>query len=132
VSSATKGVLLSGLVCPGLGQIAQKHYLRGVALIGVVTASLFMAGQAVVKGAEGMLAGIRATGGQDSVSALLGEVGRLSASQAAGDLKTPSLLMLACWVIGLVDAYLSGRKIDADTRAHDRAPQPIVTPPRRE
>ena len=51
--ASQKGALLSGLVFPGAGQIALKHYKRGIALVFAVTIGMVAM---VVKGVQVALA----------------------------------------------------------------------------
>jgi len=117
VKNAVKGVLLSGLVLPGLGQIVLKSYKRGATLILVVLGAI---GAIVIRAAGQALAileKIESEGGPVDEETITQAVNQAASS---GDqlLYTLSFLLIAiCWVIGMVDAYLTGIKAD-------RQPQP--------
>lgn len=109
MNKAVKGALLSGLIFPGLGQLWQKHYLRGCLLIVGVLASLSLIVMKVVQQAYAILEKAEAEGAVDMV-AILNAASRASATP--DDAKTTAALsvLLFCWVVGIVDAYVAGRK----------------------
>ena len=112
MNNAIKGMLLSGLVLPGLGQVVLKSYKRGIALIllvlvGFITFVVSASRQALV-----ILEKVAAEGGAVDMESIA-----QAASQATrtGDhllFNLSLLLVLACWLVGMVDAYMTGRKID--------------------
>ena len=117
MKSSVKGALLSGLVFPGLGQIALKRYKRGVLIIAATLASLFGLVAKGVQLALAILEKIQSEGGAIDMTAI---------SEAANQASTPSgslifnlvfLLVILCWVIGIVDAYLIGRKKDIEEKS---------------
>jgi hypothetical protein len=119
MNSSSKGAFLSGLVYPGLGQIVQKNYLKGAALIIVFTASLVVTVISASKQFEAMLNNIEASNRGYDVTTILLESAKSSADEDTGAMKIASALLLSCWVIGTVDAYLSGKKIDSrDGQCH--------------
>jgi hypothetical protein len=124
MNSALKGTCLSGLVYPGLGQIVQKHYWRGIALIGIVTASLFAMTLTASRHMETMLADIESGHGEYDVTTLLQGATEFSSGPDSGVMKGSSVLIFCCWAIGIGDAYLSGKRIDSQNRAHNQAMQP--------
>ena len=123
MNSALKGTCLSGLVYPGLGQIVQKHYWRGIALIGIVTASLFTMSLTASRHVEEMLANIESSHGEYDVTAMLQGAAEFSVGPDNGVMKVSSVLIFCCWAIGIGDAYLSGKRIDSRNRAHNQAMQ---------
>ena len=114
--NATKGMLLSGLVLPGLGQVVLKSYKRGIALmllvlLGFITIVVSAARQAIVV--------------PEKVASEGGAVDIESISHAASQATTNAdhllynlalLLILVCWLVGMVDAYTTGKKIDRGKR----------------
>jgi hypothetical protein len=128
MKDSTRGVLLSGLVYPGVGQIVQKHYWRGIALISVVTVTLFLVVRTASAEVEALLASIEAGGGEYDVTAILTEATRFAASRVSDTIRRSSILIFCCWAIGVADAYLSGKRLDAD-RSRRQEPQPLGTPP---
>jgi hypothetical protein len=112
MNSSWKGVCLSGLVYPGLGQIVQKHYLRGISLIGIFTACLFVIVFTAIKQYETILTNIESSSHEHDMAALIREASKFTVSQDSSTMKYASAVILCCWAIGTVDAYLSGKKID--------------------
>jgi hypothetical protein len=112
VKHSWKGAYLSGLVYPGLGQIVQKHYVRGIALAGIVTVSLAATVYAAVQEAQALLTALADDSGSADLTTLLREAGGSAAGGDNGIIGISSLLIAGCWVVGIVDAYLAGKKID--------------------
>lgn len=112
MKASLKGALLSGLVFPGAGQIALKHYKRGIALIYAV-----MAGMAamIVKGVQMALAildKLAASGGVIDVPAITAAATRAITASDSLILNGAFFLIVICWVFGIIDAYFIGKKMD--------------------
>jgi hypothetical protein len=116
MKNSLKGAFLSGVVFPGLGQIILGHYKRGFALMLIVLASLFVIVAKKVQQALTILEKIE-SGGSIDLSAI--------ANVATQTLNTSDnlifnfflLLMLFCWIIGAVDAYIIGKKKDSEEQS---------------
>ena len=128
MKSSWKGVWLSGLVYPGLGQIVQKHYLRGISLIGIFTASLLVIVFTAIKQYETILSNIESSNHENDITALLQEASKYTVSQDNSTMKYTSAVIMCCWAIGTIDAYLSGKKIDS----RKGSPNPYKASPRQE
>jgi hypothetical protein len=115
--SSLKGACLSGLVYPGLGQIVQKHYGRGIALVALVTGSLAVMVSAASRQIAAMLAEVESGGAAYDITTLLGEAARISGGREDAAIRWSSVVVLCCWVAGVIDAYLSGKKIDEEQAA---------------
>lgn len=117
MKKSVKGALLSGIIFPGLGQLWQKHYLRGFALAAAVMASLAVIAMEAARQAYAILEKAEAEGGAVDMVAILSSASRASATP--GDPKTSAALavLLLCWGVGIVDAYLAGRKLDRQPTA---------------
>ncbi|MCP3953777.1 MAG: hypothetical protein GY697_16395 [Desulfobacterales bacterium] len=112
MKNAIKGMLLSGLVLPGLGQVILKSYKRGIALmllvlIAFITIVVSAARQAIV-----VLEKVESQGGGVDMESI-----SQAATQAAvtADHLLYNIALLAvivCWLVGMVDAYTTGKKID--------------------
>jgi hypothetical protein len=112
MSHALKGALLSALVFPGLGQLALRHYKRGIALVLTVLVALVVIVIKAIQMAFTFLEKIESGGGIIDVPAISD-----AATQAITSVDNPmtnSLLLLitVCWIFGVVDAYRIGKKID--------------------
>ncbi|HET8760982.1 MAG TPA: hypothetical protein VFN94_07925 [Nitrospiria bacterium] len=112
MTNAMKGVLLSGLVFPGLGQMALKRYQRGVVFILASVAGLVVIVAQAAREAGRILDAIEAGGGvidEDAMSRAIGQ-----ATAWSGNL-TFNLLLVAltlCWIYAAVDAYRIGKQRD--------------------
>lgn len=108
MTRASKAALLSGLVFPGAGHLLLRRYLRGSALIlfallasSIIIKSLFRRALAVVD---------QITGSDVPV-----EVGQIAEMVAQSSIRAnglaenaPLVILLACWLIGVIDSYRIG------------------------
>jgi TM2 domain-containing membrane protein YozV len=118
--NSLKAALLSGLVFPGAGQLWLKHYARGAALLIAVSAATALVVTRAAKQAYAILERIESEGGAIDPAALLKSV---TQPPGGGDdmmITAASLAIVACWIIGIVDAYLIGRKKDLAEQAMGR------------
>ena len=118
MNSSIKGACLSGLVFPGLGQIVQRHYMRGIVLISIVSACLIMIFVDASRKINTILANIESSNAGLDITSIMKEVHTSSAGGDYLQMNTLSALIFCCWVIGIVDAYLSGKRIDSKDSAH--------------
>ena len=114
MKNAMKGIFLSGLVLPGLGQIVLKSYKRGIALMLGVFAAGFVIVVKIVKQALTILEKVESQGGPVDMESVSN-----AADQAftAADSLIVSLafgLIVICWIVGMVDAYYTGKKKDME------------------
>lgn len=118
---AMQAALLSGIVFPGLGQLWLKRYLKGAILVVAVSASLAIVALKAAHTALAILERMEAGGVVDMVA-----VADLAtrASVTPDDVKTKAALavLALCWIAGVVDAYLVGRKEDVAGRAAQAPP----------
>jgi TM2 domain-containing membrane protein YozV len=115
MKNSLKGALLSGLVFPGLGQIALKRYQRGFALMLTVMAGLYVMIMTAVQQAYAILDSIEAEGGSPDRNTLT-----QAATQAASDspvITAVTLLIVVCWIVGIIDAYRIGKQKDLEGQA---------------
>lgn len=107
MSKAVKGLLLSGLVLPGLGQMVLKKYLRGLAFMGAALGGMVAIVAWAVRAALEIL-----NAGEVDINQIT-----LSVDQVMADISSPlaqaaCILILAAWIGSAVDAYLIGRQMD--------------------
>jgi hypothetical protein len=114
MKNALKGALLSGLVFPGLGQIVLKQYRKGVSLIVVVLSSLIMFVTVAVRQALAVLEKIQAGGGTLDSETIARTANQVTTNQASLLLNLLLLFMICCWVFGVIDAYVMGRRKDIE------------------
>lgn len=121
MKSSFKGALLSGLVFPGLGQVVLKHYTRGIALMLTVLISLFVIVVKAVQHAFTILEAIESQSGAIDMSTISSAAMQVTTSSDSLVFNLLLLLIIFCWIIGVVDAYRSGRKIDIKDRLASQA-----------
>ena len=104
-----KAALLSGLVLPGLGQVFLKRYKRGIALVLVVLGGMFVIISKALEQAQAILEKIQFEGGTLDIAAITNAATQSVSGSDNTAYSFAFLLIVACWVIGIMDAY-SGRK----------------------
>lgn len=117
MKSSIRGALLSGLVFPGLGQVMLKHYKRGAVLMLAVSASLLVILIKAVQQAFAILEKIQSKGGLIDMSTISKAATQASTSFGGPTFKVALLLLMLCWIIGVVDAYRIGKKRDIEERS---------------
>ena len=107
-----KGALLSGLVFPGYGQFVMKHYIRGIVLMLTCLTGLVVIGVKVRQQIFIVLEKIEYVDGAIDMNEIINAVNL--AGTASGDViyRFASLLLLFCWIIGIIDAYRIGWRKD--------------------
>jgi hypothetical protein len=113
MKQSIKGALLSGLVFPGAGQLALKHYRRGVALMMTVSIVLFYIVKHAVDEAYMILGQLQTQGGNIDINAITSSITDQAAANSGGLSDNIAwILITACWVFGIVDAYIIGKGMD--------------------
>ena len=114
MKNSLKGILLSGLVFPGVGQAALRHYKRGIAFI--LTASIILL-VLVVKAAQHaitILEKIEAGGGAIDINTMTNAAAQASTPSGGLTFKLLVFLLVVMWTLGVVDAYRVGKKKDIE------------------
>jgi hypothetical protein len=119
MNNSLKGAFLSGLILPGLGQIVLKHYKRGAAIILTVLVSLSVIVVKSVQDALAILEKIELEGGAISMSTITNAASQASTNYSSFVFNLALVLMLFCWIIGVVDAYIIGKKKDIEEASTD-------------
>ena len=107
-----KAVLLSALVFPGTGHLSLKKPIQGWGLIGITVACLYTLFSAVLdisKDLGGQINSGEMEYNKEVVTELVTE------KVAGGDyqfLSIAVLVLMACWVFGVIDSLRIGRKLD--------------------
>lgn len=126
MTKAVKGMLLSGLVLPGLGQIVLKHYGRGIALILGITAGLSVMIYEGEKAAVRMLSQIQVRGGLIDMQTITDAAARaVKQSPEIAMIRGAIYFIVACWIIGIIDAYFIGRKSDRKSKGPENSDLPL-------
>lgn len=108
MTKSTKAALLSGLVFPGIGHMVLKQYLRGsVLMLSALTASsiiltkVFQRALTIVERIENGVIPL------DPV--VIAEAVSNSSSGADSFIESTTMVVLvACWLIGIIDSYRLG------------------------
>jgi hypothetical protein len=120
MNHATKGAFLSGAVFPGLGQVVLKHYVRGIALMLVVSAGLIMIVKKALEQALAILEKIQWEGGTIDMTTISRAATQASTSSESLSFNFLLFLIVCCWLIGTVDAYRIGKKKDLEEQGTTR------------
>ena len=120
MKNSLKGALLSGLVFPGLGQVVLKRYWRGFVLMLTVMACLYVMIVTAVQQAYAILDTIETQGGSPDSDTISRAAAQAAAASDSPVITVASLLIIACWIIGIVDAYRIGKQKDLKGQTPDR------------
>ena len=114
MNNSLKGAFLSGLIFPGLDQVVLKHYKRGAVIILTVLVSLSIVVVKAVQHALAILEKIQSEGGAISMSTISDAATQASTTSGSLTFNLALLLVILCWIIGVVDAYRIGKKKDIE------------------
>ncbi len=121
MTKSLKGALLSGLVLPGLGQVFLKQYKRGAVLILTVLVSLSVIVVKAVQHAFAILEKIESEGGAISMNTISKAAAQASSTFDSLTFNFFTLLIIICWIIGVIDAYRIGKKMDIAGASTDQS-----------
>jgi hypothetical protein len=121
MKNSLKGALWSGLVFPGLGQVVLKHYKRGFALMLTVLICLVAVVVKASQQAVAIIERIQSEGGVIDMSTISNAATQASSASASLIINLLLLLIMVCWIIGVVDAYRIGREKDMAERLAPQA-----------
>jgi hypothetical protein len=114
MNRALKATLLSGLVFPGLGQIALKHYKRGLALLLSAMLGLGILVVEAYQQAMAILSKIDMEGGVPDMPSLAKAAAQSGTASGTGLYHLAWTLIIGAWVIGVVDAFRLGRRLEKE------------------
>ena len=124
MNNSLKGAFLSGLIFPGLGQVILKHYKRGAVLMLTVLVSLSVIVIKAVQQAFAILEKIQSEGEAISMSTISNAATQASTTSRSLIFNLVLLLIIFCWIIGVVDAYRIGKKKDIEEGSTSEASPP--------
>ena len=113
MKNSLKGALLSGLVFPGLGQMVLRHSGRGIALMLIVFLSLAVIVVKAVQKSLVVLEKIKAEGGTIDPGTISQTAAQATTASEGLMMNALLLLLVVCWIFGIVDDYRIGKKMDA-------------------
>lgn len=91
--------------------------MRRVVLISIVSACLIVILLNASRKINTILANIESSNTGLDITTIIKEVHTFSAGRDYLIMKLSSALIFCCWAIGIVDSYLSGKRIDSKNRA---------------
>jgi len=122
MSNSLKAGLLSGLVFPGLGQIILKHYKRGIVLVVVTLVLMVLFMIYAVNQALQILDRIVVEGGAIDIGTVSDIAVRTDTTSGSMMINFILMLLLGCWLFGIVDAYLIGKNTDLAVHGRFKIP----------
>ncbi len=109
MSKSLKAALLSALVFPGIGHFSLKKPVQGVLLSGVAIVCLYFLLTTAVEIAQQL--SVKVQSGEIPMD--VEKISEMVSQQLVGSddqrINMPSLLLVICWVIGVVDSFRIGR-----------------------
>jgi len=115
MKNATRGLLLSGLLFPGLGQVALGRKVRGIAIMVVVLlAALGIAVKAWMEAWSVVMVMVEETGTIDITA--ISDVAHQCITRSDSALCSGLVLfVIVCWIASAVDAFAVGSRLDRET-----------------
>jgi hypothetical protein len=125
MSRATKALLLSALIFPGLGHLYLRSFIKGLLLLGFSAAGLFYIGQLYMVKIEPIMQQILS--GEmalDPVVFLINLEHSISRQERLY-LNIASWTVVIAWLLGMFDSYRQGGKINVQKKAASVSERPI-------
>ncbi len=108
MKKSIKAVLLSAFVFPGVGHIYLKKYIPGVVLVGTSLVGSYYVISKTVERAFRIVEKIQSGGVQLDVTAITELVSKQSTGFEAQLINIATVVIILCWLIGIVDSYRVG------------------------
>jgi hypothetical protein len=113
---STKAVLISGLVFPGLGHILLRKYVVGLLLLSLAGGSIYTVANTAIETALNVTREIES--GRTAIdSASISQLVAQRSQQAKRPINVAVWVLMASWVIGIVDSYRVGRAQDRQEKS---------------
>jgi hypothetical protein len=112
VKRATKAALLSGLVCPGVGHIWLKQYLRGSILMLLALAAAYVIFTVAFQQAQTIVDSIVSGDIPAETGAIADMLSDASNDSDSTALTACKIIFGACWLLGIIDSYRLGKELD--------------------
>ena len=113
MKTSSKATLLSALVFPGAGQLYLKRYRQGLIIMFIAIAGLgyiiWRATVLALSRVDNVMTKMQ--GGNVNLQELKDIVGTQSAFSSPYD-NIILLVVVCCWIVSVVDAYISGKRKD--------------------
>ena len=116
MKASTRGMLISGLVYPGLGQLILGRMTSGVILVVIATVAFIALIYRVVQRVYGLMDRILPLLADNALDiAALKELLNREGAGGWGVEKICLIGLVGCWLIAIGHAYFVGRKIDSQS-----------------
>ncbi|MGA9991879.1 MAG: DUF6677 family protein [Thiobacillaceae bacterium] len=102
---STTAVLLSALVLPGAGHLYLRHFRRGVVLMAISLACLWIIVDRTMQEASFVLDRLGSEGGALDVGQISDLVTQASSSPGSTAATVAAFVLAGCWLVGMIDAY---------------------------
>jgi len=119
MKKSIKAALLSGLVFPGLGQFMLKSHKRGTAIVVVVMTCLYLTISEAIEQAHVVLEKLEQSGGAINIETITNATTQASATTESNASLFINLIII-CWVVAIVDAYITGKTLDKMTKPDNK------------
>ena len=117
MKASTRGMLLSGLVYPGLGQLILGRMTSGVILVVIATVTLVALIYRFVQRVYGLVDRILPLLAENALD--IAKLKEMLAQDGAGGWGLEKFCLIGlvgCWLIAIGHAYFVGKKIDRQSR----------------
>ena len=122
MNNAVQGLLLSGLVLPGLGQMVLKHYFRGVVFMLASLCGLIILSVDAIRIMTELANTVAAHLDMMDIDRIMVTLNERLAEISMRSMGLVLLVIVLAWIVSMVDAYRIGRRMDeqaADQAAAD-------------
>ena len=116
MNNSLRGAFWSGVIFPGMGQVVLKRYKRGAVIMLVVLVSMAVFIVKAVQHAIAILEKIALEGGEISMSTISNAATQASTNSGSLSFNLLMSVIIVCWILAVVDAYLIGKRIDIEQR----------------
>ncbi len=109
MKKSSKAALLSALIFPGVGHLYLKKYFSGIILLGLSLAGILYIISVTVDRAFQIVDKIQSGAISPDVDAITQALAQQSGGAGANFLNAATMIVVVCWVVGIVDSYRLGR-----------------------
>jgi len=108
MKKSTKAALLSAFVFPGAGHIYLKKYIPGVVLVGASLVGIYYLISKTVERSLQIVEKIQSGDVQLDITAITELVSKQSTGTEVQLLNIATVVIIICWLIGIIDSYRVG------------------------
>ena len=121
MSQAIKMALISGLVFPGGGHMLMKLYIRAGLLAGASIVSLWVLLSIAMDKARDISLRIQSGEIPLDMDRITAEVSKIVSGSNTAQADIATYALIACWLVGIIDAYREGRLRDRRQAREEQA-----------